>query len=134
MNRRPTTNRRRVKTKSILERIFAQFADGKRQMLPGSRQIRESSRNKLCALFRGILQHSFSVHLISCRKKVSDAGDLRPEALIWCEAFCRSDGLRSAKSVMNPRNKNRHYSQRGFDVKIIFTNHAGMTCTLAADS
>src|SRR5256714_4196801 len=123
MNRRPTTNRRRVKTKSILERIFAQFADGKRQMLPGSRQIRESSRNKLCALFRGVLQHRFSVHLISCSKKVSDAGDLRPEALIWCEAFCRSDGLQSAKSVMNRATKNRHYSQQQTSVKAFSENY-----------
>jgi len=32
---------------------------------------------------------------------VSDAGDLRPEELIWCEAFVDRIGLRSAKSVMN---------------------------------
>jgi hypothetical protein len=41
--------------------------------------------------------------LISCRKKVSDAGDLRPEALIWCEAVCGSDRYAERENVMNPR-------------------------------
>jgi hypothetical protein len=54
-------------------------------VLPLAGQISKPSRNKLGAFFGGILQHSFSVHLISCRKKVSDVDDLRPEA-IWCEA------------------------------------------------